>query len=211
MKRSNEFWNGKVVILDNGHGNNTTGKRSPDNSFFEWEWNRMFVKKLKFELELLGYKVFAIVDEDNDIGLSVRANRANNIIKEYGSNNCIFLSIHANASGNGSKWMNATGWSVYTTKGQNNSDRLAECLCNACEDLGIKLRKDTSDDDKDYEENFTVIYKTNCPAVLVENMFYDSMSDLAFLQSDNGIEQLINLHIMGIQNYFGEPVSIIKG
>lgn len=211
MKRSNEFWNGKVVILDNGHGNNTTGKRSPDNSFFEWEWNRMFVKKLKFELELLGYKVFAIVDEDNDIGLSVRANRANNIIKEYGSNNCIFLSIHANASGNGSKWMNATGWSVYTTKGQNNSDRLAECLCNACEDLGIKLRKDTSDDDKDYEENFTVIYKTNCPAVLVENMFYDSMSDLAFLQSENGIEQLINLHIMGIQNYFGEPVSIIKG
>lgn len=211
MKRSNEFWNGKVVILDNGHGNNTTGKRSPDNSFFEWEWNRMFVKKLKFELELLGYRVFAIVDEDNDIGLSVRANRANNIIKEYGSNNCIFISIHANASGNGSKWMNATGWSVYTTKGQNNSDRLAECLCNACEDLGIKLRKDISDDDKDYEENFTVIYKTNCPAVLVENMFYDSMSDLAFLQSENGIEQLINLHIMGIQNYFGEPVSIIKG
>ena len=211
MKKSNEFWNGKVVILDNGHGNNTTGKRSPDNSFFEWEWNRMFVKKLKFELETLGYKVFAIVDEDNDIGLSVRADRANNIIKEYGSNNCIFLSIHANASGNGSKWMNATGWSVYTTKGQNNSDRLAECLCNACEDLGIKLRKDTSDDDKDYEENFTVIYKTNCPAVLVENMFYDSISDLEFLQSENGVEQLINLHIMGIQNYFGEPVSIIKG
>ena len=211
MKKSNEFWNGKVVILDNGHGNNTTGKRSPYNSFFECEWNRMFVKKLKFELELLGYKVFSIVDEDSDIGLSVRADRANNIIKEYGSNNCIFLSIHANASGNGSKWMNATGWSVYTTKGQNNSDRLAECLCNACEDLGIKLRKDTSDDDKDYEKNFTVIYKTNCPAVLVENMFYDSISDLEFLQSENGIEQLINLHIMGIQNYFGEPVSIIKG
>lgn len=209
MKKSNEFWNGWVVILDNGHGVNTPGKRSPDSSFFEWEWNRMFVKRLTPELEILGYKVFTIVTEDIDVGLSERANRANKIIAEYGADKCIFLSIHCNAAGNG-QWMNATGWSAWTTKGQNNSDKLAECLCDASEIVGIKLRKDLVDGDKDYEKNFTVIYKTNCPAVLVENMFMDSKSDLAFLQSEEGVEKLLNLHIIGIQKYFGEPYAIIK-
>lgn len=209
MKKSNEFWNGWVVILDNGHGVNTPGKRSPDSSFFEWEWNRMFVKRLTPELEILGYKVFTIVTEDIDVGLSERANRANKIIAEYGADKCIFLSIHCNAAGNG-QWMNATGWSAWTTKGQNNSDKLAECLCDASEIVGIKLRKDLADGDKDYEKNFTVIYKTNCPAVLVENMFMDSKSDLAFLQSEEGVEKLLNLHIIGIQKYFGEPYAIIK-
>ena len=209
MKKSNEFWNGWVVILDNGHGVNTPGKRSPDSSFFEWEWNRMFVKRLTPELEILGYKVFTIVTEDIDVGLSERANRANKIIAEYGADKCIFLSIHCNAAGNG-QWMNATGWSAWTTKGQNNSDKLAECLCDASEMVGIKLRKDLADGDKDYEKNFTVIYKTNCPAVLVENMFMDSKSDLAFLQSEEGVEKLLNLHIIGIQKYFEEPYAIIK-
>lgn len=209
MKKSNEFWNGWVVILDNGHGVNTPGKRSPDSSFFEWEWNRMFVKRLTPELEILGYKVFTIVTEDIDVGLSERANRANKIIAEYGADKCIFLSIHCNAAGNG-QWMNATGWSAWTTKGQNNSDKLAECLCDASEIVGIKLRKDLADGDKDYEKNFTVIYKTNCPAALVENMFMDSKSDLAFLQSEEGVEKLLNLHIIGIQKYFGEPYAIIK-
>jgi N-acetylmuramoyl-L-alanine amidase len=44
------------------------------------------------------------------------------------------LSVHVNAAGNGS-WMNATGWSAWTTKGQNNSDKLADCLYDAAEEL----------------------------------------------------------------------------
>ena len=60
----------KVVILDNGHGSNTPGKCSPDKSFFEWQWNRMFVKRLKPMLEQLGYIVYILVPEDNDLGLT---------------------------------------------------------------------------------------------------------------------------------------------
>ena len=41
------------------------------------------------------------------------------------------VSIHVNAAGNGSKWLNATGWSVFTCSGQTESDRLAECMCEA--------------------------------------------------------------------------------
>ena len=161
----------KVVILDNGHGIDTPGKKSPDGLFFEWTWTRMFVKKLKAELEILGYLVFVIVPEDEDIKLSERARRANDIIAQYGASNCVFVSIHNNAVGNGDKWYNATGWEVYTTTSNNNSDKLATCLANACNCLSIKLRADFIDDDPDKESNFTVIYKTNCPAVLTENMF----------------------------------------
>ena len=191
----------RIVILDNGHGDETPGKCSPDFSLFEWKWNRDFVQKLKDRLEKLGYIVFDIVPEDNDIALTARAKRANKIINEYGAGNCIFISVHVNAAGMG-EWMNATGWSAWTTKGKTNSDKLAECLCNACLSEGVKLRADMSDGDKDWESNFTIIYMTNCPAVLTENMFMDNRRDLAFLKSEEGIEKLLNIHINGINNYF---------
>lgn len=192
----------KVVILDPGHGENTLGKCSPDKSFYEWQWTRMFVERLKAELESLGYIVYVTVTGSYDYGLTTRATRANSLISTHGAANCIFISIHNNAAGTGDKWYNATGWEVYTTKGKTNSDRLAECLANEVEKEGIKLRTDLSDGDKDKESNFTVIYKTNCPAILTENMFMDSKKDLEFLNSEEGVKKLLNIHINGINNYF---------
>lgn len=192
----------KIIILDNGHGQETPGKRSPDGLFREYRWTREFVRRLKEKLEICGYTVFDIVPELTDIGLTARANRANKICDEYGAGNCIFISIHCNAAGNDGKWHNATGWSAWTTKGKTNSDRLAELLCEECEVEGIKLRKDTSDGDKDWENNFTVIYKTKCPAVLTENMFMDNHSDVEFLNSEEGIERLLRVHLFGIRRWF---------
>lgn len=191
----------KVVILDNGHGANTTGKCSPDKSFYEWQWNRMLVNRLKPLLEQQGYIVFIVVPELNDISLSERANRVNKICNQYGTGNCVLISIHVNAAGMGN-WMNATGWSAWTTKGRTNSDKLAEYLCNACKNEGIKLRTDMSDGDKDYESNFTIIYKAKCPAVLTENLFMDNKSDLELLKSEETIQKLLNIHINGINMYF---------
>lgn len=192
----------KVVILDNGHGQETPGKRSPDGLFREYIWTREFVKRLKPLLEDCGYTVFEIVPELNDIGLTARANRANKICDEYGAGNCVFISVHCNAASNDGKWHNATGWSAWTTKGKTNSDRLAELLCEECEVEGVKLRKDMSDGDKDWEKNFTVIYKTNCPAVLTENMFQDTKSDVEYLNSEEGKEQLLRIHVNGIRRWF---------
>ena len=64
------------------------------------------------------------------------------------------------------------------------------------------LRKDMSDGDKDWEKNFTVIYKTKCPAVLTENMFMDTKSDVEFLNSEEGIERLLRIHLFGIRRWF---------
>lgn len=194
--------NYKVVILDNGHGENTSGKRSPDGLFREYQWTRMFVKRLKSLLEKEGYIVFDIVPEEQDISLTARANRANAIIAEYGAKSCVFISIHNNAAGNGNNWYKATGWEAFTTIGNTNSDRLAQLLYEEIELQNIKIRKDITDGDYDKECNYTVIFKTNCPAVLTENMFMDSKEDINFLNSEEGIEKLLNGHINGIRRFF---------
>lgn len=194
--------NYRVVILDNGHGKNTNGKRSPDGVFREYKWTRDFVKLLKPRLEQDGYIVFDLVPEDDDIGSSKRAARANAIINEYGASSCVMVSIHNNAAGTGDKWYVVTGWEAYTTIGRNNSDKLAQLIYEEIELQGINTRKDMSDGDVDKELNFTLITKVNCPAIITENMFMDSKADIEFLTSDEGIEKLLTAHVNGIRRYF---------
>lgn len=197
--------NNKVIILDNGHGIETPGKRSPDGIFREYKWCREFVQRLKIELEEWGYTAIDIVPEDKDVGLTCRSTRVNKICEKYGVQNCILISIHNNAAGNGETWHNATGWEAYTTKNKTKSDLLAELLYQEIGILDIKTRNDLSDGDLDKEENFTILTKTVCPAVLTENMFMDSKQDVEFLNSEIGINKLLKAHVAGIRRYFEEP------
>lgn len=66
--------------------------------------------------------------------------------------------------------MKARGFSVYTTKGKTNSDILSDLLMKQfkLDFPELKARTDMSDGDLDIEEDFTVIFKTKCPAVLIE-------------------------------------------
>ena len=189
-----------IIILDNGHGLETLGKRSPDGVFREYRWCRDFVKLLKSKLEYWGYKVIELVPEEEDISLTARANRANEIYKLH--NNCILISIHNNGAGDGSKWYNTTGWEAWTSPGNTRSDRLAEILYEEAELKGLKTRKDLSDLDADKEANFTILTKTKCPAVLTENMFMDSKKDLEFLNSEDGVKTLIDIHLNAVRRYF---------
>ena len=195
----------KVVILDNGHGQETPGKRSPDGEFREYKWCREFVQLLKHELEEWGYIAIDILPEPHDLGLSARATRVNKIVDKYGIENCIFISIHNNAAGDGSKWYNATGWEAFTSPGRTKSDRLANLLYEEINFVGIPIRTDISDGDYDKESNFTVLTKTKCPAVLTENMFMDSKKDIEFLNSEDGIKKLLKAHLTGIRRYFENP------
>jgi N-acetylmuramoyl-L-alanine amidase len=47
----------KHIILDSGHAKTTGGKRSPDSSLMEWEFNNDMQYRLKKRLEELGFKV----------------------------------------------------------------------------------------------------------------------------------------------------------
>ena len=147
-----------------------------------------------------------VCPETKDISLTTRYKRANNKQQEDRGKHHLFISVHANAASNGD-WCNARGWSAYTTTGNNNSDKLAECLYDAAEEIlipmGIKIRKDMQDGDRDYEQNFTVIYGSNMPAVLTENLFQDNVYDVEFLLSEEGKEAIVELHRRGIL-YFAE-------
>lgn len=202
MKHSTiEMKKNKLVILDNGHGEETAGKRSPDGLFREYRWCRDFANRLGESLEKSGYDILMLVPENKDISLTERVKRANAAIKDYGAVNCILISIHNNAACNGSQWCNATGWEAYTTHKYTNSDKLADLLYEEIEMQGIKIRKDTSDGDLDKEANFKIL-TVNCPVVLTENMFMDSKDDVEFLESEEGIRKLLTAHLYGIRRYF---------
>ena len=83
------------------------------------------------------------------------------------------------------------------------SDSLTECLCeSAIKNLpGRRIRTDISDGDRDWEEDFYILPKSWCPAVLTENFFMDNHSDLEYLQSRAGKQAVVDTHLEGIVEY----------
>ena len=191
------------IFIDNGHGLMTAGKRSPDGQFREPFYNREIARRVVSDLRDRGLDAELLVPEDDDISLAERVRRVNAACFLLGKQNVILVSIHVNAAGNGTKWLNATGWSVYTCKGQTASDKLAECLCQAAikNFPGRRIRTDMSDGDMDWEEGFYILRKSLCPAVLTENFFMDSRDDLEYLQSRAGKQAVVDTHVEGIVEY----------
>ena len=192
------------ILLDPGHGLNTLGKRSPDGKFLEAIYNRDIAKRIVAELQNKGYDAELLVQESEDISLQERVRRTNELCQTLGKSNVILISIHVNAAGDGSQWMNATGWSCYTCKGQTESDLLADCLYTVANRILKKkvIRTDYArDGDRDWEENFYILRHSLCPAVLTENFFMDSHSDLEYLQSRAGKQAVVDIHVEGIVEY----------
>lgn len=219
--------NKKVVILGTAHGINVAGKRSPDKKFCEYKYSREIIKQLKEELEAEGFTVFVDITSDEVPAkqideLASRCSIANKICKEYGTANCIYVSIHVNAAGSTGQWRSAGGWCAYTSRGNTKADGLATkmyesaqtCLADYAKamEAGKKagtydskqrpFRTDYSDGDADQESNFYVLAHTSCPAVLTENMFMDNKADVAFLDSAAGRKAIVELHKQGIVRYF---------
>lgn len=191
------------ILIDPGHGIDTPGKRSPDGLFREYLWNRQVADLILEGLVSAGIDASLVVTETNDVTLRNRVNRVNTICNRVGASNVLLVSIHANAAGNGSAWMNAKGWSCYTSKGKTKSDQVAECLYDAFEEefQDRKIRKDMSDGDRDWEENFYVLQKSNCPAVLLENFFYDNREECAWMLQEETKKRIASAAVKGIIKY----------
>ncbi|MGJ1015425.1 N-acetylmuramoyl-L-alanine amidase [Bacteroides salyersiae] len=187
------------VLIDNGHGANTPGKRSPDGRLREYAYAREIAGRVVFELRKKGIDTEQIVKEEVDVPLSERCRRVN----EYKASEAILISIHCNAAGGGSTWMQARGWEAWTSMGQTKADKLATCLYEAAEKYlpGMKIRKDITDGDPDKESGFYILKHTKCPAVLTENLFQDNRTDVDFLLSEAGKCAIVDLHVNGIVNY----------
>lgn len=195
------------IILGTAHLSSTPGKRSPDGKFREYAYSRKVCKAV--QEELLSRGVDCVIDyiDDDMPGLNSsqelikRVKIVNTIAKKT---DCLYVSIHVNASAK-SGWDKATGFAIYTSPGETKSDILATDIFDEAskvlKPIGKSLRKDMSDGDPDFEENFYVLRKTICPAVLTENFFQNTESDVEWLESEEGFKTVVAYHVRGILKY----------
>lgn len=188
------------VLIDNGHGENTPGKRSPDGRLREYAYCREIADRVVVELRKQGIEAERIVKEEIDVPLSERCRRANEAYGESGKK-AILVSIHCDAAGNGSSWMNARGWSVLIAQNASyNSRKLAGCLVEAAYKKGVTVRRPAPYQDY-WVQNLAICRDTLCPAVLVENFFQDNREDVEFLLSEEGKKCVTDITVEGIINY----------
>ena len=199
-----------LVILDNGHGINTPGKRSPiwsnNTQLFEWKFNRNIVDYIIKYLEVANISYCKLVEEDKDISLQERVNRANSVYYKTKDAYAVYLvSIHGNAAENS----NANGVEVWTSKGQTKSDRIAVHFYNQLKNLGWKMRP-TNQLKLDREEDFYILKNTICPAVLTENGFYTNEVECAKMNDYYWQKQIALFHFNAIKDIeFGKNKSSI--
>lgn len=156
------------IAIDCGHTESTAGKRSPDSSLMEYEFNRDVGKQIEAHLKRNGFDTLLITPTGKD-SLTARCKKANDWKAD------LFISIHANAYGK--DWNNANGWGIFICGTGGEAEQLAESIRKVSipllgiRDRGIKV------------EQFTVIAKTNMPAVLVEHAFYTNRAECELLKT----------------------------
>ena len=180
-------------LIDCGHGGMIGGKyvTAPAKMFvfpdgltiYEGVINRKIGEYLSGLLSEHGIRHEFVSHANLDTKLEFRVNRADQIYEVDKS--CIYLSIHSNSGG-------GSGFEIFTSPGQTKSDKVANIFCEVYQSSfpDIKFRADKSDGDADKEENFYVLRKTDCPALLVENLFFDNRREAEILLSEAGQKKI---------------------
>lgn len=190
LKQSKHLW-----LLDPGHGgidakgHYTTApakmhKFEGGFTVYEGAINRAITNLVKKALisKRIDYAVMA--DDVEDTSLEHRVRTADAI---YGKDKrAVYLSIHSNAGG-------GAGWEIFTGPGQTESDRFAKVFEKVYRDLGKAFQFRGLK-----EENFYVLRKTDCPALLVENLFFDNLKEAQYLISAAGQQAIADMIVMAI-------------
>lgn len=190
----------KLIALDDGHGMETAGKRTPyipelGREVHENEFNRAVVGYLDQELKRCGFRTVLTAPGDVDTPLTTRTNTANN----QGAD--LFISIHYNAidSKFDGPGLDPEGIAVFIYPGTKDSRRLAEMV-------EAQLLKVTGE--KQYsrgvlEEDFHVLRESHMPAILSENGFMDNKREALLMLSPEYQKKVAEAHARGICEYFG--------
>lgn len=209
-----------LVLIDAGHGgldangNYTTsprdGKRfdhkdkslnfhgiAGNSVFYEGVSNRIFAQELAAALSRIGIAHHFVFDPVKDTARKTRIDIANKMHRER-AGNTILLSLHSNASGNGT----ARGWFGFTSVGTTRADRLNLNLATATiavlHSLGIEQRPSRML----REKNFDMVAKTTMPAVLIETLFFDNLQDARLLNDISVVRAFCQAYAQGILAYF---------
>lgn len=197
------------VLIDNGHGEETPGKCSPDGRLREFAYAREIAEMVVRELREQGIDALRIVEETRDIPLAERCRRANEIYRQTGKK-AILVSVHCNAAGSGAQWMKAQGWSVFVSNNASAaSKQLAVCLAEAAAGEHVRVRRPAPGQSY-WQQNLAMCRDTECPAVLTENFFQDNREDVDFLLSEAGKSTVAGIHVAGILSYLRTAPKIVS-
>ena len=179
------------ISLDAGHGKDTPGKRVPDNSMHEWEFNQGVVKHMMEELLNYDVKILRVDDPTGktDVPLGTRTTNINN----WGSD--VHISVHANAASD--EWSAAHGIETFTyIKPSKTSTALAEKVQKS-------LIKATGLTDRGVKKaDFHMLRKSNMPAILCECGFMSNKDEAKLLKSDDYRKKCALAIIAGLSDQF---------
>lgn len=178
------------VCLDPGHGKTTPGKRSPDGSYFEYEFNRDVARRIKAHLERCGLSVALTVADDSDPSLAQRCK----IADQSGAK--IVVSIHSNAAGD--DWSSANYWMAGVIAKGGQADKLGQAIeAETLKLLDIKSNGVSV-------QNWAMVRDTKAPAVLVEHGFHSHKTWLeTILKTDTGRAKCAEADARGICKHLG--------
>lgn len=189
------------IAIDNGHGLNTPGKRTP---FFpdgtqirEWQFNYPTALKLGELLMANGFEVIFVSPGEDDTLLATRAARANQTKADF------FISIHYNA--HQGVWGSHGGIETYYYSGSVKGQQLATVIHEELiQETGLRNRGFKS-------ANFQVLRETTMPAVLVECGFMDNLKEAKLMLQEEYQWKCARALAKGICRYAGreyvEPVD----
>lgn len=190
----------KIVCLDPGHGVESSGKCSPDKSYYEHEFALDMARRIKTHLERCGIRVaLTRTDEHCPTG---KAN-TNDLLKRVAISDAagadLFVSIHSNASGN--EWSNASGLMIYTSAGPDTASRnvAAKAVLSRMTAAGVELRGSPLVHDME----LVVTRKTVAPAMLIEYGFHTNRTEVGLLKKSSYRAKLAESTAKGVCDFLG--------
>jgi N-acetylmuramoyl-L-alanine amidase len=181
------------VCIDAGHGGADVGALGPT-GLKESDMSLDVCKRIQ---RLLQPHVDVVMTRDKDEFLTL-TERAE-ICNKHGCS--VFLSYHFNSA----QSLLANGWEIFTTKRDNNSDKLATRIGeeHAVQFPSQYARNDWTDGDLDKEANFAVIRLANCASVLMEGEFIHTHMGEEFIKDEANRQKMAVAAANGICEYLG--------
>lgn len=188
-----------LIAVDAGHGHNTAGKRCPDDSMREHDFNGNVATKVCEILNNNGIETYRSDDitGNTDIPLITRTNNINS------RNAKICVSIHANAF-NG-QWNDANGIETYIIARGGEAEKIANIVQR-------KLIENTGRKDRGVKvANLHMCRETKMPAILCECGFMDNKEEAELLKSEEYRIKCAEAIAYGILEYLNiEPKEDTK-
>ena len=196
----------------------------------EYWGNRKIVNALHKLLVDNDYNVKIVSSQGVDANeISKFSNKVNSHYREK-EGDCILISVHSNAIGDGETWNDSNYWSIYCQGTEYVSSKndyvkaphvetsrfLGECIAQAANrnfsKMDIKYlneigKVNVHQRPKVFETSFAGIRPTTYalpPTVLSENLFHTNKNGVKFLGSKYGAEFIARIHFDGIEDFFRE-------